>query len=130
MKQQLILDYTIPVGDLAPYFDALQEGKALASKCSECGAVVFPARSGCVKCVGADIHWQELNGNAVVLFRTDGVGTSFALVQFDGAETQTTVAIKNPEIHTSFGLLIAPPNDAAGLWLELTSDETRNNNVR
>ena len=30
------LDYSYSLGDLKPYFDALLEGRALASECPEC----------------------------------------------------------------------------------------------
>lgn len=130
MKHQIHLDYTIPVGDLAPYFDALKEGKALASKCDACGKTAFPARLRCADCGNDQVGWHALSGRAKVVFRSDGMGGSFALVQFDGADTQSTVAIANPEITTDFGALMAPPNDGSGLWLEMIQDDTRNEDVR
>ena len=130
MKHQLTLDYTIPVGDLTPYFEALVQGKALASKCGGCGLVAFPARTQCATCVGKDMQWHPLSGAAQVIYRTDSARSSFALVQFAGADTQSTVALSNPVYRTDCGALIAPPNNTHGLWLELTPDETRNDDVR
>lgn len=127
MKHQLNLDYTIPSGDLAPYFESLEAGKALASKCEGCGAVAFPARAQCLSCDGKAMHWHPLSGAAQVIFRTDGAKGSFALVRFEGADTQSTVAIANSEQRSDFGKLTKPVKDALGLWVKL---ERRNDDVR
>ncbi len=123
MKYQMNLDYSIPPGDLAPYFEALQDGKALASECNGCGNVAFPARMQCGACCNSDIKWKPLNGTARVLFRTDGGSGSFALVKFDGADTHCTVGLINPERNTTFGKLAAPQGDAPGLWLALAEEK-------
>jgi Rubredoxin-like zinc ribbon domain (DUF35_N) len=122
MKHRLILDYTIPPGDLAPYFEALQQGKAVASECSTCGQVAFPARAHCGACTGSGIGWVELNGTAHTLFRTNGPGGSFALVTFEGADTNSTVGLIHPQRQTTSGKLVAPTGEAPGLWLELSDD--------
>lgn len=119
MKHQLVLDYTVPVGDLAPYFEALHAGVALASKCNTCGAVAFPARTLCGVCVGNKMTWQELDGTGQVLFRTDTPSESFALVKFAGADTCSTVRLKNPEVTTTSGRLTSPDGDRPALWMEL-----------
>ena len=123
MKYQMTLDYTIPFGDLQPYFDALRDGQALASKCDNCGIVAFPARIKCASCRDAPMQWTPLTGTAHVLFRTDANGGSYALVKFDGADTTSTVALKNPENNTTIGTLVAPMGDAPGLWLTLIDTE-------
>lgn len=122
MKHRLTLDYTIPTGDLAPYFEALQLGKALASHCRTCGGVAFPARTHCAHCGAGGMRWQPLTGLARVVLRSEGPSGCFALVQFDGASTCSTVAILNPEQETLFGYLTAPIGDAPGLWLKLTDE--------
>ena len=122
MKHQLNLDYTIPVGDLAPYFDALQDGKALASECSGCGHVAFPARTQCGACGDADSKWKPLTGVGQILFRTDGGSGSFALVKFDGADTSSTVALINPDCIATSVNLTAPKGNTAGLYVVLRQD--------
>lgn len=131
MKHKLTLDYTIPTGTLTPYFDALQDGKALASACTACGVVAFPARTLCGACGEKDMKWSPLKGTARILFRTDNCAdestdkskVSFALVEFDGADTASTVALKNPEYKSTSGTLVAPKEGTSGLWLML--DETK-----
>ena len=142
MKYQVILDYTIASGDLTPYFNALLAGRALASTCTSCRHVAFPARTTCQRCAGREFDWTELQGTASVLFRTDGQAGSFALVRFDGADTNSTVALGNPEAcnseapelneeclpqaspnaQTLRGRLIVPPGELPGLWLVLTTN--------
>lgn len=123
MKYQLNLDYLVPLGDLAPYFEALQDGKAQASECNGCGNVCFPARAQCSACRTSEVKWKRLNGTARVLFRTDGASGSFALVKFDGADTHCTVGLINPERNTTFGKLAAPQGNAPGLWLALAEEK-------
>jgi uncharacterized OB-fold protein len=122
MKYQMTLDYTIPFGDLAPYFEALQVGKALASECIKCGYVAFPARINCGACGSENTKWTPLKGTAHIQFQTDGASDSFALVKFDGADTASTVGLLNPNQETTIGSLVAPRGDAPGLWVELTSE--------
>jgi hypothetical protein len=119
MKHQLKLNYSIPVGDLNPYFDALRDGKALASECNRCGKVAFPARIRCGACGDNNTTWKPLTGSAQILFRTDGGSGSFAIVKFDGADTCSTVALKNPDRNTTSGKLTAFVENSAGLCVDL-----------
>lgn len=122
MKYGLKLDYSISYGALDPYFDSLQEGVAMASQCGSCGQIAFPARAQCRACGSQSIIWKPLSGVAKILFRTDGSSGSFALVQFDGADTNSTVELANPEMKTTIGKLVAPEGDAPGLLLALMNE--------
>lgn len=130
MKHTLTLEYSIPTGDLSQYFDALNAGKALASACCACGHVAFPARVICPECKTKTFDWQPLTGTAQVLFRTDAGDASYALVQFDGADTCSTVALTNPENQTTTGTLIAPIAGQTGLWLALDDIQNGDKNER
>lgn len=115
----LSLDYTLPFGALAPYAAALAEGRALASQCHGCGHVAFPARSLCGACGDSRMGWTELPGRARIIHRSDGSARSFALVQFEGADTFSTVELVNPEQETPAGRLVAPEGEAPALRLQL-----------
>jgi uncharacterized OB-fold protein len=130
MRHQLTLDYTIPFGDLQPYFDALHDGNAFASACNSCESVAFPARTQCGSCRSNDMKWVPLNGTARVLFRTDASAGSFALVKFDGADTSSTVALNNPENNAMFGTVVAPKDGTPGLWLTLVDTENEEHDGR
>lgn len=145
MKVRLFLDYSINEGVLQPYFDGLRAGQAIASRCDHCKHVAFPARSTCAICHADTVSFQPLSGRAEVVHRSDGPAASHALVRFDGADTQTTVALSNPQSTEPSGTLCKPPanqtpnktanqiNDETaqrpGLWLCLgTSPSTKESN--
>lgn len=119
MKHQINLDYTIAEGGLKPYFDALGRSEVLASKCQGCGRIVFPARIICGACGSDEVEWTALTGVANVVHRTDGVGRSFALMKFAGADTLTTVALLNPRSGATSGRLKSHADGLPGLWVEL-----------
>ncbi|MEP3435772.1 MAG: zinc ribbon domain-containing protein [Hoeflea sp.] len=123
MKLTLTLNYTLPEGELSPYFDALRNGRALASRCAGCGWLSFPARVRCEKCGTGTHDWVELSGKARVIFRTDGVAASHALVRFDGADGATLVALQNPEEINEGGRLVVPQGERPGLWLRLDGED-------
>ena len=79
------LDYSYSLGDLKPYFDALQEGRALASECPECREVKFPPRLQCDK-NGSKTRWKELAGFGTVRRITTGRNGTLAQIAMDGAD--------------------------------------------
>ncbi|MDF1775527.1 MAG: hypothetical protein P1V13_05825 [Rhizobiaceae bacterium] len=125
MKVRLVLDYSINEGVLQPYFDGLRAGKAIASRCDHCKHVAFPARSTCAICHADTVSFQPLSGRAEVVHRSDGPAASHALVRFDGADTQTTVALSNPQSTEPSGFLCKPPaNQTVNKPPNKTNDET------
>ena len=81
---RLELDYNYSLGELKPYFDALQAGKARASCCSACGRVRFPPRLVC----DHDQHkatWISLSGLGTIQYVTAGRNHTFAQIAMDGA---------------------------------------------
>lgn len=119
MNHHMRLNYTLPEGDLKLYFAALHRGDALASECSSCGDVAYPARALCRICGSEPMGWVNLSGKATVVQRVDGRNSSYALVRFTGADTLSTVALINPSSQVSTGQLSKPPADRPGLWLTL-----------
>ena len=87
--------YTHSLGALAPYFDGLAAGRAVASKCPACGRTWFPPRLGCCARAGS-VQWTTLAGTGRVVAGTNGGGTlpfggepageGLALVALDGAD--------------------------------------------
>jgi uncharacterized OB-fold protein len=92
-------EYAHPLGALAPYFEALAEGRALGAKCSRCAKVWFPPRIVCT--CGEATAWEHLSGTGTIEVLTKGPGTVplsttsgdlvFALVRFDGADNLALV---------------------------------------
>lgn len=129
MKHQINLDYTITEGGLKPYFEALERSEALASRCQECGRIVFPARIICGACGSDQIEWTALIGVADLVHRTDGAVRSFALMKFAGADTLSTVALLNPTSRATTGRLQSPADGRPGLWVELDEITEGNDHV-
>lgn len=46
------------------WYDALEEGTILASKCERCGTYEFPPLYSCNTCGGHDMQWEEISGDA------------------------------------------------------------------
>ena len=91
----LTLRYTRALGALAPYFDGLTAGRAVASVCAVCGRTWFPPRPGCCSQAGS-VQWTTLAGAGCVVAGTSGggklpfgggpAGEGLALIALDGAD--------------------------------------------
>ena len=91
----LTLRYTHALGGLAPYFEGLTAGRAVASTCTGCGRTWFPPRLGCCSRTGTT-RWTSLAGTGRVAAGTNGGGTlpfgggpageGLALIALDGAD--------------------------------------------
>lgn len=94
----LHLQHRMPLGELAPYFEALLAGRALATRCTVCGRSWYAPRLACPQ-HGLQTQWHELPGHGRVLAVTRADGPlpfrdaapsmhSFALVAMAGADNQ------------------------------------------
>ena len=92
---EVALHYDHVLGVLAPYFEGLLAGRAVASTCTDCGRTWFPPRPGCCSRSGP-VRWITLAGTGRVVAGTTGGGTlpfgggpageGLALVALDGAD--------------------------------------------
>ena len=48
------------------WYDSLEEGKILATKCARCGAYEFPPLYSCNTCGAHDMEWEEISGDATL----------------------------------------------------------------
>jgi uncharacterized OB-fold protein len=58
--RQLTNRFIISVERVKNFFNALSEGKILATKCRGCGTIYFPPQADCPKCRKSDVEWIEL----------------------------------------------------------------------
>jgi len=62
--RSLTLRYTIPVHKTAKFWEALREGKIVTTRCKRCGRIYFPPTADCTRCMGDEMDWIELSGEA------------------------------------------------------------------
>ena len=48
------------------FWNGLAEGKVLARKCKECGAIEFPPHLACNECGYHETEWMELSGKGML----------------------------------------------------------------
>jgi uncharacterized OB-fold protein len=59
------------------WYETLDEGKILSTKCRRCGTYEFPPLYCCNNCSGSDVEWAEISGEGKLLeFTLPGVATS------------------------------------------------------
>lgn len=89
------LRFSHPLGGMRPYFEALEQGRALGVCCEACARTWFPPRRTCCGHSVAN-NWRELAGEGAVLAITSGERSLpftderkpmiLALVALDGAD--------------------------------------------
>lgn len=52
------------------FMEFLQEGKIYGTKCKECGALQFPPRAHCLRCLSSNFEWGHLSGNCTLITYT------------------------------------------------------------
>jgi len=52
------------------FVDHLEEGRLMGTKCKRCGALFFPPRADCYRCLGSDMEWFEVKGKGKLLSYT------------------------------------------------------------
>lgn len=55
------------------YYDNLQDGKIIATKCKACRGYTFPPTALCEHCGSSELEWVELSGRGKLLFVTHGI---------------------------------------------------------
>ena len=48
------------------YFDFIEEGRIMGSRCGACGDVSLPPRPVCKECGSVEMRWEELGGGGEV----------------------------------------------------------------
>lgn len=118
IRREVLLSYELAPGWLAPHVEGLVRGHAVARDCGSCGRVSFPPERHC-GCAAPAPRWVTLGGRAEVVFRTDGLDGSFALVRFAGANTMSVVRLVQNGAEGPVGTLVAPADGQPALLLAL-----------
>ncbi len=66
-RRSLELKYQIPMGKIDKFFEALEQGKVLATKCKICGKTYFPPQGDCPECRKSEMDWVEVQNDGTLL---------------------------------------------------------------
>lgn len=66
-SKPLDLTFQIPIGRTEKFWEALESGKVSATRCKKCGTLHFPPVADCSKCLGQEMDWVPLSGEAELL---------------------------------------------------------------
>lgn len=97
VELQDVFNYRFSYGGQSPYFKGLENGKLVASKCSQCGFVWLPLRPTCSRCYSST-EIMDLSGEGEVLCSLELVSppphlkhitcpVASSLIRPDGADT-------------------------------------------
>lgn len=58
----------LPVPDEAsqPFFAGAREQRLMIQRCSACGTVMWPVKTHCINCLGADLTWVQASGQGTL----------------------------------------------------------------
>jgi uncharacterized OB-fold protein len=52
--------------EMAPFWAAAKRGQLVVQRCRSCGALRFPAREVCSRCLSRDVEWTPVSGRGEV----------------------------------------------------------------
>jgi uncharacterized OB-fold protein len=55
---------------MQPFFEAAREHRLVVQQCRSCGALRFPAREICTRCLARDLGWAPVTGRGTVFSYT------------------------------------------------------------
>jgi uncharacterized OB-fold protein len=108
-SRDLPLKFLIPTAKIKPFFDALKEGKLMATRCVKCGAEYFPPQADCSSCRGSEVEYVPLSQDATLLAYAGINVKPFSFTKYD----DYTVAIGR--VHEGLNVLA---------WIEGPDGET------
>ena len=63
------------------FIDHLEKGTVAGTRCNDCGAVFFPPRADCCKCLSSNMEWFDVTGTGTLVTYSR---LKFAPMGFDG----------------------------------------------
>ncbi len=66
-RRSLTLKFDIPISRTHEFWDALEHGRFVTTKCAKCGQVSFPPQSDCPKCMSGEFAWVDLGREATLV---------------------------------------------------------------
>ena len=103
------------------FVDYLDKGKVMGTKCKDCGALYFPPRSDCSKCLDSNMEWFEVTGTGKLLSYSE---LKYGPVGFEN-DLPYTIALLDYGNHKVFGRIAKDiPFEDLSIGMELKTRGT------
>jgi uncharacterized OB-fold protein len=103
------------------FVDYLEKGKVMGTKCKDCGALYFPPRSDCSKCLDSNMEWFEVSGTGKLLSYSE---LKYGPVGFED-DLPYTIALLDYGNHKVFGRISKDiPFEDLSIGMELKTQTT------
>jgi uncharacterized OB-fold protein len=103
------------------FVDYLEKGKVMGTKCKDCGALYFPPRSDCSKCLDSNMEWFEVSGTGKLLSYSE---LKYGPVGFEN-DLPYTIALLDYGNHKVFGRISKDiPFEDLSIGMELKTQTT------
>ncbi|NOQ95668.1 MAG: DNA-binding protein [Desulfobacterales bacterium] len=103
------------------FISHLEEGKIMGTKCKDCGALYFPPRSDCYKCLTSNVEWFEVSGIGKLLSFSE---LKYGPVGFEN-DLPYTIALLDYSDYKVFGRISKDiPYEDLAVGMELKTDST------
>ena len=108
-----------PTPTSQPFWDALRRHKLTLQHCRDCNEYVHYPRSRCPYCLGENLDWRDVEGNATLYTYTiarrptapqfqDEVPQKIAIVELDEGPRMTTTLVNVTEDSIQVGMRLRP----------------------
>ena len=103
------------------FVDYLEKGKVMGTKCKDCGALYFPPRSDCSKCLDSNMEWFEVSGSGKLMSYSE---LKYGPVGFED-DLPYTIALLDYGSHKVFGRISKDiPFEDLNIGMELKTRTT------
>jgi uncharacterized OB-fold protein len=103
------------------FVDYLEKGKVMGTKCKDCGALYFPPRSDCSKCLDSNMEWFEVSGTGKLMSYSE---LKYGPVGFED-DLPYTIALLDYGNHKVFGRISKDiPFEDLSIGMELKTQTT------
>lgn len=110
------------------FVEYLEQGKICGTKCKECGAVQFPPRAHCARCLSNEFEWSSLSGLCTLITYTKVDSSPSAFKE----QTPYILALadfpEGPKVFASIDKAISADDLAVGMRLQLRPLQLSNGN--
>jgi uncharacterized OB-fold protein len=107
----------------------LQNEKIYGTKCKECGAVQFPPRAHCARCLSTSHEWASLSGNCTLISFTKVEAAPAAFKEQAPYTLGLAEMAEGPKVFAWIDKKIPEEQITIGMKLQLKASKLQNANV-